>query len=191
MANLFTKFPPIATFKKMERKTMIPSKVLDFISTLRSTFLFLEALYIPTIAAIEGITLGGGLEMAMFCDIWICGEDAVLGLPEIGLAIILGYKHDLSELTCQVDGAPCFSQAPSPSPPCLSLSLSRGTPSTIPFGHARSVNYFVPAGEARLKALELSRDINQKLRSGKNPKERLKLHGSRRQYWNQYFVRHA
>ncbi|PHT41331.1 putative enoyl-CoA hydratase/isomerase YngF [Capsicum baccatum] len=73
-----------------EQKTMIPSEVLDFVSTLRSTFSFLEALHIPTIVVIEGITLGGGLEMAMSCDIRIC-EDAVLGLPETGLAIIPGY----------------------------------------------------------------------------------------------------
>ncbi|WMV43525.1 hypothetical protein MTR67_036910 [Solanum verrucosum] len=73
-----------------ERKTMILSEVQDFVSTLRSTFSFLEALHIPTIAAIEGIALGGGLEMAMSCDIRICGEDAVMGLPETGLAIIPG-----------------------------------------------------------------------------------------------------
>ncbi|PHU15192.1 putative enoyl-CoA hydratase [Capsicum chinense] len=102
--------------------------------------------------------------MAMSCDIRICGEDAVLGLPEIGLAIIPGYVRDLSELICQVDGAPCFSQAPPPSPLSLSLSLSCGNPSIIPFGHARLVNYYVPASEARLKALELARDINQKVR---------------------------
>ncbi|PHU05389.1 hypothetical protein BC332_26211 [Capsicum chinense] len=144
-----------------ERKTMIPSKVLDFVSTLRPIFSFLEALHILTI---EGIALGRGLEMAMSCDIRICGEDAVLGLTKIGLPIIPGYVRDLSELICQVDGDPCFSQAPPPSPPCLSLSFSRGTSLTIPFGHARIVNYCVPAGEARLKALELARDINQKVR---------------------------
>ncbi|KAM3232828.1 putative enoyl-CoA hydratase 2, mitochondrial [Capsicum annuum] len=141
---------------------MIPSKVLNFLSTLRSTFSFLEALHIPTIAAIKCIALGGGLEMAMSCDIRICGEDAVLGLPKIGLAIIPGYVRDLSELICQVDGARCFSQALPSSPLCLSLSLSCGTPSTILFGHTRLVNYCVPAGEARLKALELARDINHK-----------------------------
>ncbi|PHU15094.1 putative enoyl-CoA hydratase/isomerase YngF [Capsicum chinense] len=148
--------------RECERKTMIPSKVLDFLSTLRSTFSFLEALHIPTISAIECIALGGGLEMVMSCDIRICGEDAVLGLPKIGLAIIPGYVRDLSELICQVDGALCFSQAPPPSPLCLSLSLSCGTPLTILFGHARLVNYCVPTGEARLKALELARDVNHK-----------------------------
>ncbi|PHT31807.1 Methylglutaconyl-CoA hydratase, mitochondrial [Capsicum baccatum] len=51
-----------------------------------------EALHIPTIAAIEGIALGGGLEMEMSCDIRICGEDAVLGLPKTGLAIIPGME---------------------------------------------------------------------------------------------------
>ncbi|KAM3205258.1 putative enoyl-CoA hydratase 2, mitochondrial [Capsicum annuum] len=134
---------------------MIPSKVLDFVSTLRSTFSFLEALHIPTIATVEGITLGRGLEMAMSCDIWICGEDAVLGLTKIGLAIVPGAYLSSG-------GGSLFSQAPPPSPPCLSLSFSRGTSSIIPFGHARIVNYCVPAGKARLKALELARDINQK-----------------------------
>ncbi|CAK9184998.1 unnamed protein product [Ilex paraguariensis] len=73
-----------------ERKTMSPSEVQAFVNTLRSTFSFLEALHIPTIAVIEGAALGGGLEMALSCDIRICGEDAVLGLPETGLAIIPG-----------------------------------------------------------------------------------------------------
>ncbi|KAI9397798.1 hypothetical protein POPTR_003G080800v4 [Populus trichocarpa] len=50
----------------------------------------LKALRVPTIAVIEGVALGGGLEMALSCDLRICGEDAVLGLPETGLAIIPG-----------------------------------------------------------------------------------------------------
>jgi methylglutaconyl-CoA hydratase len=54
-------------------------------------FSFIEALSIPTIAAIEGAALGGGLEMALACDLRICGENAVFGLPETGLAIIPGY----------------------------------------------------------------------------------------------------
>ena len=44
----------------------------------------------PTIAAISGFALGGGLEMALCCDFRLAAENAVLGLPEITLGIIPG-----------------------------------------------------------------------------------------------------
>jgi enoyl-CoA hydratase len=44
----------------------------------------------PIIAAIRGYAFGGGLELALACDIRIAGEDARLGLTEIDLAIIPG-----------------------------------------------------------------------------------------------------
>ena len=44
----------------------------------------------PIIAAIRGYAFGGGLEMALACDIRIAAEDAQLGLTEINLAIIPG-----------------------------------------------------------------------------------------------------
>lgn len=50
----------------------------------------LARLSIPTIAAIEGYALGGGLELALACDLRICGESAKLGFPEIGLGIMHG-----------------------------------------------------------------------------------------------------
>ncbi|XP_022718672.1 probable enoyl-CoA hydratase 2, mitochondrial isoform X2 [Durio zibethinus] len=73
-----------------ERKKMTASEVHSYINYLRSTFSLLEELHIPTIAVIEGAALGGGLEMALSCDRRICGENALLGLPETGLAIIPG-----------------------------------------------------------------------------------------------------
>jgi len=42
----------------------------------------------PLIAALHGYVLGSGLEIALCCDIRIASEDAVFGLPEIGLGII-------------------------------------------------------------------------------------------------------
>ena len=44
----------------------------------------------PIIAAINGFALGGGLELALACDIRIAGEDSQLGLTEVNLAIIPG-----------------------------------------------------------------------------------------------------
>jgi enoyl-CoA hydratase/carnithine racemase len=44
----------------------------------------------PIIAAIRGVALGGGLELALACDLRIAGDDALLGLTETNLAIIPG-----------------------------------------------------------------------------------------------------
>ncbi len=51
----------------------------------------LAALPIPTIAAINGFALGGGLELALAADIRVASPKAKLGLPEVGLGLIPGY----------------------------------------------------------------------------------------------------
>ena len=50
----------------------------------------LAELPMPTIAAIEGNALGGGLEIALCCDLRIASEAAKLGLPEVRLAVTPG-----------------------------------------------------------------------------------------------------
>jgi enoyl-CoA hydratase/carnithine racemase len=50
----------------------------------------LARLPMPTIAAIEGNALGGGLELALCCDLRIASERAMLGLPEVRLAVTPG-----------------------------------------------------------------------------------------------------
>jgi enoyl-CoA hydratase/carnithine racemase len=47
----------------------------------------LASLPMPTIAAIEGSALGGGLEIALCCDLRVASESAQLGLPEVRLAV--------------------------------------------------------------------------------------------------------
>ena len=50
----------------------------------------IEALNIPVICAINGFALGGGLELAMACDIRVASENATLGLVEVDLGNISG-----------------------------------------------------------------------------------------------------
>ena len=50
----------------------------------------MDAASTPFVAAIRGFCLGGGLELAMCCDIRVCADDATLGQPEIKLGLIPG-----------------------------------------------------------------------------------------------------
>ncbi|MFP2930027.1 enoyl-CoA hydratase-related protein [Pyxidicoccus sp. 3LG] len=54
-------------------------------------FAMLEAMPIPTIAAVNGFALGGGCELALACDVIYASEKAKLGLPEVGLGVIPGF----------------------------------------------------------------------------------------------------
>jgi len=63
---------------------------LAFSRQTRETFHKIEMLGKPVIAAISGAALGGGLEMALCCDLRIASEKAKLGLPEAKLGAIPG-----------------------------------------------------------------------------------------------------
>jgi len=45
---------------------------------------------VPAIAVVEGFALGGGLEIALSCDLIIAGSAAVVGLPEVSVGVIPG-----------------------------------------------------------------------------------------------------
>lgn len=45
---------------------------------------------VPVVAAVDGYALGGGFEIALSCDLVVCGESAVVGLPEVSVGVIPG-----------------------------------------------------------------------------------------------------
>ena len=67
-----------------------PDEVAEDVGGLEQACRDLEAIPKVTIAAIEGFALGGGLEVALACDLRVAAQNAKLGLPEIRLGIIPG-----------------------------------------------------------------------------------------------------
>lgn len=68
-----------------------PTKAYEFSNLGQSTFNKIDRSPIITIAAINGFALGGGMELALSCDIRIASEKAKLGLPEVSLGLIPGF----------------------------------------------------------------------------------------------------
>jgi len=73
-----------------ERATLAPDRVREYILTIRNLFTSIEQLNKPVIAAVNGIALGGGTELALASDIRIASKSASMGLTETRLAIIPG-----------------------------------------------------------------------------------------------------
>ncbi len=68
-----------------------PEVVSDMISVFTKMFKLIHKLEIPTIAAVHGACLGGGMELAIACDIILASESAVFGQPEIKLGFFPPY----------------------------------------------------------------------------------------------------
>lgn len=62
----------------------------DFLDKVHRAIFALEDNSKPVIAAVNGLALGGGLEIALACDIRIVADNATMGLPEINLGIFPG-----------------------------------------------------------------------------------------------------
>lgn len=73
-----------------ERQGMTEPEVFAIVHLLRETITLFERLPMPVIAAIHGMAFGGGLELALACDIRLAADDAQMGLTESSWAIIPG-----------------------------------------------------------------------------------------------------
>jgi len=63
----------------------------DWIATGHRAFDALASLRQPSIAVVDGLAFGGGLELALACDFRVVAEDARIGLPETGLGTVPGW----------------------------------------------------------------------------------------------------
>jgi enoyl-CoA hydratase/carnithine racemase len=113
----------------------------------RAAFAAVLDLPVPSIAAVDGYALGGGLELALSCDLIVASTAAVLGLPEVGVGLIPGGGG--TQLLPRRVGANraadlVFTARRIPAKEAYRLGL---------------VDRLVPAGEARDRALALATQI--------------------------------
>jgi len=73
-----------------ERQAMSEQDVAEWVPYLSGTFTRIASLPVPVVGVVAGVAAGGGLELALACDILVAEEPASLGLRETALAIIPG-----------------------------------------------------------------------------------------------------
>lgn len=73
-----------------ERQGMSEDDVRALLTEYRASFGAVDHCPKPVVAAINGVALGGGFELALACDLRVSTPGAVVGLPETSLAIIPG-----------------------------------------------------------------------------------------------------
>jgi enoyl-CoA hydratase len=129
---------------------MTPAEAQQLAETGQRTLNRLEEMAKLTICAINGLALGGGLELAMACDLRICAEHAKMGQPEINLGIIPGFGG--TQRLPRIIG----------SARALEMLLS-GDPINAQTAHAWGlVNHVTTAEELLPKALELAQKVASK-----------------------------
>lgn len=68
-----------------------PHEVLETNLAGHDVFDRIPRLPVPVVAAISGVALGGGLELALACDVRVAADHARLGLPEVSMGVIPGW----------------------------------------------------------------------------------------------------
>ncbi|MBU2097838.1 MAG: fatty acid oxidation complex subunit alpha FadB [Gammaproteobacteria bacterium] len=74
-----------------EKFKLDETRLLDWAASTNDIFNAVEDLPIPSVTAINGMALGGGLEMCLATDFRVASDSAVLGFPEVNLGICPGF----------------------------------------------------------------------------------------------------
>jgi enoyl-CoA hydratase len=123
---------------------------------------------VPVVAAINGLALGGGLELALACDLRIAGESAKLGAPEVNYGLMPAYGGT-QRLPRTVGLAKAkeliFTGAMIPAAEALRIGL---------------VNKVVPAGQELRAARDLAHTIGQRAPKAVRAAKRAILAGTER-----------
>ena len=137
-----------ADIKEMEALT--PGGAEAFSRKGQKVFSALEALPCPVIALVQGFALGGGLELALACDLILLGEKARVGLPEVTLGLFpaFGGTQRLSRSVGLLKAKEMiFSGNFYTAKEALEMGLA---------------NYVVPENQLMNKALDLVEDIRKR-----------------------------
>lgn len=127
-----------------ERNAATDAELMEQRRVTRGAYGGVLALPVPAIAAVDGFALGGGLELALSCDLVVAGDAATVGLPEVSVGVIPG-GGGTQLLTRRVG----WSRAAS----LIFTARRLGSAEALTLG---VVDEVVPAGGARRRALELA-----------------------------------
>src|SRR5260221_2946722 len=74
-----------------------------FVADVNASYRAIEALRVPTVAVVQGLTFGGGFELALACDFMVVAEDAVLRCVEVttGMLPLAGPLQRIAERPCR------------------------------------------------------------------------------------------
>jgi enoyl-CoA hydratase/carnithine racemase len=107
----------------------------------------LERFPYPAVAALNGHAIGGGLELALSCDLVVASEDAKVGMPPAKLGLI--YSHTGLRKFIDAVGAPRTREL---------FLVGRNIPASVALEWGL-VNEVVPAGELAARGLELAAEV--------------------------------
>ncbi len=147
-----------------ERNAFTDADLMEQRPVARAAYGGVLDLPVPTVAAVDGVALGGGFELALSCDVVVAGEGALVGLPEVSVGVIPGGGGTqllVRRIGWSRAAKAIFTAARMPAREALELG---------------AVDEVVPAGTARDRALELARAISANSPVGlRNAKRAMRL----------------